>query len=114
MERGHWDRHVRRMRILYKKKHDTLLRSVDRHFGTRAIIIGQGAGLHVVLQLTGPSLDERELIHRAQNKGIRLFPFSATYVNGELDSSKFLLGFGGMSPDELEQGIELLFKIWYR
>jgi GntR family transcriptional regulator/MocR family aminotransferase len=114
MERGHWDRHVRRMRILYKKKHDTLLRSVDRHFGTRAIIIGQGAGLHVVLQLTGPSLDERELILQAQNKGIRLFPFSATYVNGEADSSKYLLGFGGMSPDELERGIELLFKTWYR
>lgn len=114
MERGHWNRHVRRMRMLYKNKHDILLRSVDRHFGTRAIIIGQGAGLHVVLQLTGHSPDERELIRRAQSKGIRLVPFSATYASGELDSSKYLLGFGGVAANELDQGIELLFNAWYR
>jgi GntR family transcriptional regulator / MocR family aminotransferase len=113
MERGHWDRHVRRMRILYKKKHDTLLRSVSRHFGARATIVGQGAGLHVVLQLAGHDLGERELIQRARSAGISLFPFSDNYMNGATDSLKFLLGFGGMTSDRLEQGIELLFKAWY-
>src|SRR6185369_17554535 len=58
MEQGHWDRHVRRMRTVYKKKHDTLLRAVEQHFGGRAAIIGAGAGLHVVLQLSSPTPGE--------------------------------------------------------
>ena len=114
MEQGPWDRHVRRMRTLYKRKHDTLLRSVERHFGTRGVVIGQGAGLHVVLQLAGQSLSEAELMALAQSKGIRLLPFSGSYAQGKSETPKFLLGFGGLSLDEIEQGVELLFKAWYR
>ena len=113
MEQGHWDRHIRRMRALYKKKHDALLRAVERHFGPRAVILGQGAGLHVVLQLTGHPLDEAELINRAQQVGIRLLPFSVTHAAGEAASLKFLLGFGGIGIGEIENGIELLCQTWY-
>lgn len=113
MEQGHWDRHIRRMRTLYKKKHDALLRSVDRHFGARAVVHGQGAGLHVVLQLADHPLNERELIDLAQSRGIGLLPFSATHASGDPDTLKFLLGFGGMEIRDIEKGIELLCKTWY-
>jgi GntR family transcriptional regulator / MocR family aminotransferase len=112
MEQGHWDRHIRRMRTLYRKKHDALLRAVDRHFGAKAVVIGQGAGLHVILQLVGRALGEDVLIDRARKNGIGLFPFSVTRAQVEPGPSKFFLGFGGMTPDEIEQGIELLAKSW--
>ena len=114
MKQGHWDRHVRRMRTLYRKKHDALLRAVDRHFGSKAVIIGQGAGLHVVLQLTGQQFGEAELIDRARRAGVGLFPFSVTCANDQPDCSKFLLGFGGLSTSEIERGVERLFQSWYR
>lgn len=112
MEQGHWERHVRRMRILYRKKHDTLLQAVERHFGSNAVILGSGAGLHVVLQLAAQRLGEVEMIELAKSKGIGLFPFSETYATDETDSSKFLLGFGGMTTNEIEEGIALLSSIW--
>lgn len=114
MEQGHWDRHVRRMRTIYKHKHDALLLAIDRHFGEEATVLGQGAGLHVVLQLSPRFGSEAQLIERARNQGINLFPFSVTAAEGEPDSSRFLLGFGGMSGDELEQAVALLFKTWSR
>lgn len=113
MKQGHWERHVRRMRTLYRKKHDALLRAVDCHFGSKAVIVGQGAGLHVVLQLIGPPFGEAELIDRARRAGVGLFPFSVTYAKDRPDSSRFLLGFGGLTASELEQGVERLFKSWY-
>jgi GntR family transcriptional regulator / MocR family aminotransferase len=113
MEQGHWDRHLRRMRTLYKKKHDALLRTVDRHFGDRAVIVGQGAGLHVVLQLTGHTLSEGDLIDRARGDGVGLLPFSVTHAKEEPDSSRFFLGFGGLTANEIELGIERLVKSWY-
>ncbi|HEY3308417.1 MAG TPA: PLP-dependent aminotransferase family protein [Desulfuromonadaceae bacterium] len=111
MEQGHWERHIRRMRTTYKKKHDTLLRAVEHHFGTQAVVIGQGAGLHVILELPGATLGETEIIDRARQKGIRLFPYTSTCANGETDSMKLMLGFGGMTVSELEQGIALLSQV---
>ncbi|GFE58960.1 PLP-dependent aminotransferase family protein [Geobacter sp. AOG1] len=113
MEQGHWMRHVRRMRILYQKKHDTLLQAIEHHFGGRATVIGQGAGLHVVLQLHEGNAGEQEIIRRAAREGIRLFPFSATCITGEPASTNLLLGFGGMSAAEIDQGIELLSRLCF-
>uniref|UniRef100_A0A831UES1 PLP-dependent aminotransferase family protein n=1 Tax=Geobacter metallireducens TaxID=28232 RepID=A0A831UES1_GEOME len=113
MEQGHWERHIRRMRILYQKKHDALLRSIERHFGGKAAVTGQGAGLHVVLQLLGQNPGESEIIRRAERNGIRLFPFSATCAAGEPAQTNLLLGFGGMTTVEIEEGIELLARLCF-
>lgn len=111
MEQGHWERHIRRMRMIYKKKHDMLLRSIETHFGKRAVVIGQGAGLHVVLKLSDALHSEAETIDRARQKGIRLFPFSEFHVVGQPEATTLLLGFGGMSSSEIEQGIAMLSQI---
>jgi GntR family transcriptional regulator/MocR family aminotransferase len=110
MGQGHWERHIRRMRMIYKKKHDILLQSVETHFGTRAVIIGQGAGLHVVLMLPDTSYSEAEIMDRARQNGIRLFPFSEFYFVGQPEATTLLLGFGGMNSSEIEHGIANLTK----
>lgn len=111
MVQGHWERHIRRMRMIYKKKHDIMLRAIETHFGARAVVTGQGAGLHVVLMLPGTLLCEAEILDRARQRGIRLFPFSEFHVTGQPEAAKLLLGFGGMSGSEIEQGVAMLSQI---
>ena len=111
MEHGHWERHIRRMRMIYKKKHDILLRSIETHFGKQAVLIGQGAGLHVVLILPDTLQSEAEIIDRARQKSIRLFPFSEFHVAGQPEATTLLLGFGGMTGSEIEQGIAILSQL---
>jgi len=111
MEEGHWERHVRRMRTAYKNKHNSLLGAVEHHFGTQAIVVGQGAGLHIVMQLHNTAHSEAEIIARAQQKGIRLIPFSNTYASGKPSVTSLMLGFGGMAANEIDQGIALLSRI---
>jgi GntR family transcriptional regulator/MocR family aminotransferase len=108
MEQGHWERHIRRMRTIYKRKHDALLSAVEHHFGSRAVVIGQGAGLHVVLQLSGSTPGETEIIERARQQDIRLLPLSDFYAAGQPDATLLLLGFGGMTASEIDQGIARL------
>lgn len=111
MEQGHWERHIRRMRMVYKKKHDILLRAIETHFGTRAVVSGQGAGLHVVMVLPDISQSEAEIMERARQRGIRLYPFSDFHVSGQPEATTLLLGFGGLSGNEIEQGIAELARI---
>jgi GntR family transcriptional regulator / MocR family aminotransferase len=111
MEHGHWERHIRRMRTVYKKKHDLLLRSVEATFGNRAVVIGQGAGLHVVIRLPESPYSEAEIMKQVREKGMRLVEFSEFYVTGRPETVTLMLGFGGMNDSEVEQGITLLSQI---
>ena len=111
MEQGHWVRHVRRMRITYQKKHDAMLNAIEQYFGDRATVVGQGAGLHVVMQLQDENPGETEIIRRAAQNRINLFPISATYTTSAPSTTSLLLGFGGMSAAEIGQGIERLSRI---
>lgn len=111
MEQGHWERHIRRMRTVYKKKHDILLRCVEASFGKRAEVIGQGAGLHVVIRLSGTSLSEAEIMDKGRQMGIGLVRFSDFHATGKCENVTLMLGFGGLTGNEIEQGITLLSQI---
>ena len=113
MQQGYWERHLRKMRTVYKKKHDALIQSIHHHFGEQANIIGQGAGLHIVLEIVDNSLTEGELIKRAQEKEVQLFPLSKTYVCDNGKSPQIMLGFGNMSSNEIDRGVQLLYQAWY-
>lgn len=112
MKQGYWERHLRKMRTMYKKKHDTLIQSIESHFGDRVKILGQGAGLHVVLELKTSHFNEKDLITRASEKGVRVLPISDSYHSNTQHPSRVLLGFGSMSPNKLDEGIELLSQAW--
>ena len=66
-----------------------------------------------MLQLQNNNPGETEIIRRAAEKGIRLFPFSATCTSGESVPTMILLGFGGMSASEIDQGIRLLSEVCF-
>jgi GntR family transcriptional regulator/MocR family aminotransferase len=112
MEMGYWGRHVRRMRITYQNKHDAMLKAIAQYFGDRATVVGQGAGLHVVMQLLDENPGEALIIRHAALNGINLFPFSETFATGAPATTSLLLGFGGMSTAEIWRGIEILSRIY--
>ena len=111
IEQRYWERHVRRMRIVYHKKHDAVLQAIELYFGNRATVVGQGAGLHVVLQLHDETPGETDIIRNAAQHGINLFPLSATCATGAPAATSLLLGFGAMSVAEIDQGIGMLSRI---
>jgi len=108
MERGYWEQHIRRARIFYKQKHGLMLQEIERHFGNKAKAIGQGAGLHIVLELTDNLKGETEFLERAAQHGCRVLPFSDFYAEDKVVNNWLLLGFGGIKLANIAQGIELL------
>ncbi|MBP2637522.1 MAG: transcriptional regulator, GntR family with aminotransferase domain containing protein [Firmicutes bacterium] len=113
MKQGYWERHLRKMRTVYRKKHDALLNAIERHFGNCVTILGQGAGLHLVIELIGNSGNEKDLICRAEEKNIRIHPLTDTYHSDNHQSAKIMLGFGKMTPEQLDKGIRQLAEAWH-
>ncbi len=69
---GAYDRHVRRMRLVYRRRRDRLLAELARH-GVEAT--GIAAGLHAVAQLGDRDADE--VAARAAERGVAVEPLGS-------------------------------------
>jgi GntR family transcriptional regulator/MocR family aminotransferase len=112
MKEGHYERHVRRMRKLYQSKHRTLLRAIHRYMGDKAEIIGQKAGLHLVLDVRNRRGDE--LAELALRVGVKIYlPNNHWMDPAHCPVSYVMLGFGGINEAGIEEGIRRLKEAWF-
>lgn len=106
---GYWERHLRRMRTLYDKRRQTLVRALEAHFGARVTILGDDAGMHLMIRLRS-ELDDDEVTRRARLAGVGLVSARFYYL-GESRRDEFVLGYAGLSERRIQEGVRRLAKI---
>ncbi|WPC40024.1 PLP-dependent aminotransferase family protein [Clostridium sp. JS66] len=112
IKEGYFSSHINKMRTLYRKKHSILLSSIDKHMKEKTEVIGANSGLHILLKVKN-GMTEEELIQRARNVKIKVYPTSIHY--NQCIRSEFpmiLLGFGGLTEKQIEDGIKILKEAW--
>lgn len=114
IQNGHFERYLNKMRKIYREKHDYLLECLKRLEGA-FIISGENAGLHVLLTSKN-GVPEEELIKRAADAGIRLYGMKETRIGDKEENGQYqntiLLGYGALSLEDINKGIELLLEAW--
>ena len=98
MRSGAYDRHVRRCRLLYRRRRDALL-DVLRRAGLE--VTGIAAGMHL-LALLPPGRTEAEVVADAHEHGLALDGLGS-YRRNPGPSSALVLGYG-TPPDHLYSG----------
>lgn len=113
IKQGHWEKHLRKICLLKKKKHDLFVHTVDRLFGKRVRIHGHNAGLHLLLEFpAGP--DEASLVAKAATCGVRVYPASPFWRNREHSPANCLfLGYGTLTEPDIITALERLEKVWF-
>jgi len=107
MQSGEFERHIRRMRKMYQRKHQALLRSIDQFISTQVEIVGERSGLHILLKLK--SITGFELIERGIKKGVKVYSPARFWLHPTPEANSYImLGFGGLAIEEIEQGVKLL------
>ena len=112
MEEGHYERHLNRMRAVYKAKHDVLITGL-KSFEEQFVIKGEYAGLHLLLtDLKGRT--EEELIKEAEQAGVKVYGMSGYFIHEEHNNypPTIVLGFASLKEEEIVTGLELLKKAW--
>jgi len=115
IEQSHWYRHIRKIRNLYRKKHQYLIELIGAHLGDYVEITGQNAGLHIQLAVKKLQTAE-ELVASAAGVGVKVYDFRKMWIHREQHSTEYpkvYLGFAGLSLAEMETGIRLLHKAWF-
>lgn len=109
---GHFERHLNRMRAIYKTKHDLLLEQVEplrKQFEIR----GEHAGLHVLLTSRN-GVPEEALIRKAAEAGVRVYGLNSYFIHSEHNHrpSTVVLGYASLSEEQIVDGIHLLKTCW--
>lgn len=114
MREGELGKHIRKMRNVYKRKHDLIIQAIQLHFGDRVDIRGQDSGFHLVLRMATTS-SAKELVTAAINAGIQISSTEYLWANGSVPTDgkrEFIIGFAGIEPEHIAPGIAALAQIW--
>ncbi|MGZ7079594.1 MAG: aminotransferase-like domain-containing protein, partial [Thermoanaerobaculia bacterium] len=110
IEEGHFTRHVRRMRTIYKERQEALLRAASRELDGLLRIDPAGTGMHVVGWLLRADADDELVARRAAEQGIELSALSRYCMKVCLPPA-LVLGFAAVPPKQLASGVRALRKI---
>jgi GntR family transcriptional regulator/MocR family aminotransferase len=100
---GHFARHIRRMRALYRQRRAALVDAIGSELGDLLSVLGGEAGMHLVATLPKGKGD-REVSVRAARQGFWAMPLSSCYF-GKAPRQGFVLGFGGTDVPEIRAGV---------
>lgn len=116
---GYFERHLNRMRKIYRAKHELLLEEL-RPFREKFAVTGENAGLHLLLTAKTDAT-EKELVEGAADVGVRVYGLSESMAetSGQQTGQKsqagpatVLMGFGALSQEQIQEGVRRLAEIW--
>ncbi|MGJ3245015.1 MAG: PLP-dependent aminotransferase family protein [Elainellaceae cyanobacterium] len=113
IQQGYLERHIARMRKLYRSRRDVLKHCLDHHFGDRIRLLGDSTGLHLVAEFRDLYFSP-SLLEAIANQKVRVYPVSHYALNPMTHQNQIVLGYGNMSISDIECGIERLKAALYR
>jgi GntR family transcriptional regulator/MocR family aminotransferase len=109
LREGHFARHLRRMRGIYRERRDALLTGLARHGGDRLTVVNAEAGIHVAARLDD-DLNDDDIVRRMAARGLTATALSSCYA-GPARRNGLLLGFGGSTPRRLHEATRVLGEV---
>ena len=103
---GHFSRHIRRMRVLYRERRSALVDSIHKELGSMVEVLGSEAGMNVTVTLPDGSHDV-EIAERAVGQNLWLWPLSPSYFD-KISLEGFVLGFASTPVEEIPGAVRKL------
>jgi GntR family transcriptional regulator/MocR family aminotransferase len=107
---GHFDRHLRKLRQVYKARRDSLVAALRANF-ENPTISGDDSGLHLVWRLPPGFPAAREIQTRAREIGIGVYALSsgaAFDFNGDVPDDALVLGYSSLDERQIGSAIAKL------
>jgi GntR family transcriptional regulator/MocR family aminotransferase len=104
--RGELDRHLRRMRLRYRTRRESLLAALHRTLPD-ARATGIGAGLHLLLALE-PGTDEQAAVGAAARLGVGVEGLDGCRAGAAGGPPGLVIGYGNLADGAIERAVGLL------
>lgn len=109
---GHFERNINRLRTLYRKKQEILKEAITEVFEDRIEVSGDGAGLHLLLEIDTDAPPE-VLIEKAASIDIKLYPVESYYADpSTAPPCQIMFGFPTVPEDKFKIILDELKRVW--
>jgi GntR family transcriptional regulator/MocR family aminotransferase len=103
---GHFERHLRRMRSVYRERLEAMVAAAERHCAGALRVRPVSTGLHAVADVVG--LDALALAEEAYARGVEVSPLASCFFGAGPAPNALMLGFAAVRPEALDQGMRRL------
>lgn len=108
---GYYERHLNKMRGIYKNKHDLLLSEL-KNIENIISITGENAGVHVLINFP-KYFEEKVLIEKAKEQSVKVYGLSKYYIEEEKsEATTILLGYASLPEEDIKDAMNRLDKAW--
>jgi GntR family transcriptional regulator / MocR family aminotransferase len=112
MQEGHWSRHLKKMRKIYGRKQEQLLYALHKYLPDQIRIKGVASGLHILIEVPNLKVHTSHIVEQANALHIGIHSTEHNWFKPEKQQvAQFILGFGGISEENIDEGIRLLASI---
>ena len=114
MEYGHFERHINRMRSLYKARRDALTAAASNcGISAQLKIFGEEAGLHLLMQVSN-GMSEQKLVERAKAEGVGVYGLSSYYAfdREKAPDSTLVMGYAKLREEDMAPAFTRLERAW--
>ncbi|MGE0454492.1 MAG: PLP-dependent aminotransferase family protein [Vicinamibacteria bacterium] len=103
---GHFERHLRRMRVVYLERLQALEQALLRRCAGGLRLRPTRTGLHAVADLV--EAGSREVFAEATARRVEVTPLDAYFFGSTPSPNALVLGFGSARPDSIDDGVRRL------
>ena len=96
---GHMERHIRRMRRLYRLRREALLDALWKHFGDGAHVMGDAAGMHAMVRF-----EDKAVRRKAIQNQVELVSADDYYLT-QPPGDEFIFGFSALPERIIREGV---------
>jgi 2-aminoadipate transaminase len=105
-----WHEYLEQLKLLYRRRRDTMLEALEEHFGEQARWTTPQGGLFIWATLPD-YIDTTDLLVRAlESENVAFVPGRAAYMDGRGGSS-MRLNFAGIREEDIREGIRRIGKV---
>jgi len=109
IDEGHFASHVRRMRLIYQERHETLIAASRQRMAGLLDVLPTHGGLHTIALLPA-SASEVAISRDADQRQVTASPIGR-FALAPVAVNGLVLGYGGVSPKLITAGVEVLAQV---
>ena len=109
---GYFERHLNRMRAVYKGKHDVLMEEMKK-LSSICEVSGDRAGVHILVRFKN-GMTEKEIISQAAEAKVKVYGLSEYYIRPMKGSGNatILMGYANLTESQIRTAVERLREAW--
>ncbi len=110
IKEGYWDKHIRKMRTVNKRKHDLMKKAISIYLKEKVKIIREGSGLAILVKPIIKT-DLRKLQTLSEENLIKIYP---SKLDSTMEDDTISMGFGGLKEEEIPLAVKSFYSVWCR